>query len=198
MGLFGLFKKNDKKLSYESEENNDKEILSKEMAIQTIASIISENDSAVIKRIADCLADSEAYFKKHRNVFLERGIEDFDQISLREIRWISMVDILAENQYVCERDWKDELEDFLYFVRELKGMRDAALPLEVEWFDKNADVSEWCAIIDGKWKSLGMCFAGIDIESDSYVLFPCRGDELDKLKKLAKIVSCRIDYAKNL
>ena len=134
-----------------------------EAADRKIRTLKEENDSVVIKRIADCLADSEAYFNKHMDVFLERGIEDF-----------------------------------LYFVRELKGMRDAALPLEAEWFDKNADVSEWCAIIDGKWKSSGICLAGIDIESDSYILFPCRDDKLDKLKKLAKIVSCRIDYAKNL
>ncbi len=152
----------------------------------------------MIKGITDCLADSEVYFHEHGDAFLERGIDEFDEISLREIQWLSMVDILAENQYVCEQDWKDELDDFLYFVRELKEIKAAALPLEVEWFDKNADIHEWCAIMDGKWKSSGMCLAGIDIESDSYVLFPCRDDKLNELKKLAKIVSCRIDYAKNL
>lgn len=198
MRLLDLFKKNDKKLSDESKDNHEKENISKEMAIQTIASIISGNDSAVIKRTTDCLADGEGYFNEHADAFLERGIEKFDEISLREMQWISMVDILSENQYVCERDWKDELDDFLYFVREQKEMKAAALPLEAEWFDKNADISEWCTIIDGKWKSSGMCLAGIDLESDSYVLFPCRDDKLHELKKLAKILSRRIDYAKNL
>ena len=42
-----------------------------------------------------------------------------------------------------------------------------------------------------------MCLAGIDIESDSYVLFPCKIDKMNELETLAKAVSYRIDYAKN-
>lgn len=53
-------------------------------------------------------------------------------------------------------------------------------------------------IIDEQWKPLGMCLAGIDIESDCYVMFPCKNDKLNELKNLAGIVSCRIDYAKNI
>lgn len=53
-----------------------------------------------------------------------------------------MVDILIENLYVCERDWKDELDDFIYFVRELKEMKTKALPLEVEWFNESGNIGE--------------------------------------------------------
>lgn len=198
MGFFGLFRKNDKKLSDESKQSNEKENLSIEMAMQKIVTIISEHDTVAIKRITDCLADSEGYFHEHEDDFFERGIEEFGEIPLTEMQWIAMVDILMESQYVCERDWKDDLDDFLFFVRELKGVKAAELPLEMEWFDKDADICEWCTIINDKWKPSGMCLARIDIESDSYVLFPCRDDQLHELEKLAKIVSYRINHVENL
>ena len=31
-----------------------------------------------------------------------------------------MVDTLEKYNYVCERDWKDEFEDFIYFLSNLK------------------------------------------------------------------------------
>ena len=177
--------------------NPAKEDVAAEVAIQTITAIISGNDSSVLEKVKDCLRDTESYFKEYANVFLERGIEKFDDLPLRELQRIAVVDILAENLYVCERDWKDEIDDFLYSVGELKGTKEQALPLKTEWFDSDGDISEWSAIIDGKWKSFGMCLAGIDIESDSYVLFPCKIDKLNELETLAKVVSYRIDYAKN-
>ena len=177
--------------------NPAKEDVAAEVAIQTITAIISGNDSSVLEKVKDCLRYTESYFKEYANAFSERGIEEFDDLPLRELQRIAVVDILAENLYVCERDWKDEIDDFLYSVGELKGTKEQALPLKTEWFDSDGDISEWSAIIDGKWKSFGMCLAGIDIESDSYVLFPCKIDKLNELETLAKVVSYRIDYAKN-
>lgn len=197
MGLFDLFRKNDKKSSVDSTMNPAKEDISAEVTIQTITAIISENDSSVLEKVKDCLRNTEAYFKEYADIFSERGIEKFDDLPLRELQRIAVVDILAENLYVCERDWKDELDEFLYFVGELKGTKAQALPLKKEWFNGDGDISEWSAVIDGEWESFGMCLAAIDIESDCYVLFPCKIDKLNELEALAKAVSYRIDYAKN-
>lgn len=177
--------------------NPEKEDMTAEVAIQTIAAIISGNDGSVLEKVKDCLRDTESYFKEYADTFFERGIEKFDELPLRELQRIAIVDILEENLYMCERDWKDELDDFLYFVGELKGTKRQTLPLKMEWFNDDGDISEWSAIIDDEWKSFGMCLAGIDIESDSYVLFPCKIDKLSELETLAKTVSYRIDYAKN-
>ena len=179
------------------ESLNAKEGMAAEAAIQTIAAIISNNDGLVLEKVKDCLKDTEAYFKKYADVFSERGIEEVDELSSRELQRVALVDILAENLYVCEQDWNDELDDFLYFVGELKETKAQALPLKVEWFNGNGDISEWSAVIDTEWKPFGMCLAAIDIESDCYVLFPCKIDKLNELETLAKTVSYRIDYAKN-
>ncbi len=197
MRLFDIFRKNNKKSSPDSTINPAKEDAAAEVAIQAITAIISENDSSVLEKVKGCLRDTKSYFKEYTDTFSERGIEKFDDLPLRELQRIAVVDILAENLYVCERDWKDELDDFLYFVGELKGTKEHTLPLKPKWFDRNGDISEWSAIIDDEWKSFGMCLAGIDIESDSYVLFPCKIDKWNELEALAKAVSYRIDYAKN-
>lgn len=200
MGFFDLFKSN-KKLKNESDDNNKSNQnvnISRDMSIKTIVSIISENDDKVLKRITDCLTDCETYFKNNADAFSERGILHFDKTLLSKIQWLAMVDALEEGQYVCEQDWETESDDFVYFVKELKKIKETDLPLNIEWFDEDEDISTWCTIIDEKWKPFGMCMAGIDIESDSYVMFPCKDDKINKLKELAEQLSYRIDYAKNL
>lgn len=79
----------------------------------------------------------------------------------------------------------------------MKETKAQNLPLNAEWLNENGDISEWSAVIDTKWEQFGMCLAAIDIESDSYVLFPCKIDTLQELEALAKAISERIDYAKN-
>lgn len=88
-----------------------------------------------------------------------------------EVRWLALVDILEVNGYVCERDWKDELEDFVYFIGNVKGVKSKELPIVSEWFSEDDAVADWCKVMDEKWKDKGVCVAAIDIESDSYVFF---------------------------
>lgn len=197
MGLFNLFKGN-RALNAKSEKSIETKDVSKETAIHTIAAVISENDGTVLEKVTACLSDSQAYFNKYAFAFSERGIDSFDEMPLREFHRIAMVDALFEGQYVCEQDWKSELDDFLYFLRELKCIKAWELPLEESWFDSDSDIGKWCAIINEKWKKSNICLAGIDMESDAYVLFPCRLDKLNTLRDLAKTVSCRIDYAERL
>ena len=168
-------------------------------AYVAIAAAISADDKAVIARMKDCVSNTKAYVQKNEERFEERGfeIEDLEDEE-EEIRWLALVDILEENEYVCERDWKDELEDFVYFVGNLKSVKARALPLEKEWFDEEGNVVDWCKVLDEKWKDLGCCVAAIDIDSDSYVLFAYDVDKVDKLCELAEELDRTIDWAKNM
>ena len=100
--------------------------------------------------------------------------------------------------FVCERDFEDELRDFVRSVRRLKRVKRASLPLRKSWFDEDEDIPAWCAEADEKWEPRGMCLAAIDIDSDSYVLFVCGKTELALLESLAQRISCRIAPAKNM
>ena len=164
-----------------------------------IGKAISADDKVVAAEIEKCVKDTEAYFEENEERFEERGMEQEDmEEDAEEVRWIALVDILEVNGYVCERDWKDELEDFVQFVGNLKGTKSRELPIELEWFDEDGDAAEWCKVLDEKWADKGVCVAAIDIESDSYVLFPYEVEELGKLCELAEALERRIDMAKNV
>ena len=53
-------------------------------------------------------------------------------------------------------------------------------------------------MLDEKWKEKGVCIAALDIDSDSYVIFPILESELDKLMELAEKVDGRIALAKEM
>lgn len=170
-----------------------------EHPILAIASAISAGDKIVIEKMKKCLEDTEGYFQEHADRFEERGIDDLEEAEgIEEIQWLAMVDVLEENGYVCERDWNDELEDFLYFLGNLKGVSSNGLSIEPEWFDEEEGITEWCIILDEKWEVAGFCVVAIDIDSDSYVLFPCESDKVEELSELAESVECRIDLGQKV
>ncbi|WP_160323650.1 DUF6630 family protein [Defluviitalea phaphyphila] len=113
------------------------------------------------------------------------------------MRWISLVSILEKNNYVCERDWKDEKEDFIYFVENLVGMKKYNVHIDPDWLNEDDFIPQWCQILDDKWKSQGVCMADFDIGSDSYVLFPCKTADLKLLQDYAAQIGERIDFAKD-
>ncbi|MCI9564016.1 MAG: hypothetical protein HFF63_08985 [Oscillospiraceae bacterium] len=86
-----------------------------------IGRIISDGDEAVLEELTACAADPAAYFAAHEEQYRERAIDSPEEPDL--IRWIGMVDILAARNFVCERDWKDEKEDFFCFFSNLAGIR---------------------------------------------------------------------------
>lgn len=172
--------------------------LAQEHPIYQIAQEISHNDEEILKDMSACVLETKKYFKKHQDRYEERGMEDFDDYEESEVQWIGMVDVLFEANFVCECDYKEELEEFLCQLGELKGVGAKKLPLEEDWFDEEGDISTWCAIIDEKWAEYQMCVGGIDIDSDSYVIFPCALDSLAKLQKYAEQSGYSIDYARNL
>ena len=81
---------------------------------------------------------------------------------------------------------KDEKEDFVYFFSNLKGVKTYNLTIDPDWFSAQGSIPEWCSILKEKWSAQD-CFAAVfDIDSDSYVLFPCSGSDFAKLQPLGK------------
>ena len=140
--------------------------------ILEIAAEISGNDKKVLKELEYCVQDTEGYFEKYAERFEERGIEDYEDADEDELQWIAMIDVLCEYEYVCECDYKEDLEDFLFHMKQLKGVKEKQLSVKEEWFDEDGDVEDWCLILDEKWLAVGMGVRTIDLDSDSYVLCP--------------------------
>ncbi len=189
MGLFDQFKNNNVNIKEQIQETNAKLLIE-------IARIVTRGSENIMSEIADCISDTKTYFYRHIERFQERGINEFDDKSF--IQWISLVDILEKTQYVFECDWKEEKEGFVYGIQSLFFVELDHLPAEETWFDETEDVTMWCMILDDKWRKQGIGIYAFDIDSDSYVLFPCKTQEFSKLRAYAKQLGFRIDYAKNM
>lgn len=156
-----------------------------------IARIISDGDEDVLKEVTCCANTPDAWFSEHQEHYDDRGISFEDGLAV--VQWIGMVDILEDHNYVCERDWKDEKEDFLYFFSNLKGTKRLELELDPDWLDESGDIEQWCGVLDEKWADRQCCAAAIGIDSDSYVLFPCAMEQLERLGELAAVTDYRIE-----
>lgn len=93
-----------------------------------------------------------------------------------------------------ELDRNTEREDFLYELESL--VKKYKLPLQDEWLKEDGDIPLWAQTLDQEWESRGFCLAAMDIDSDSYVLFPCQVRGLSSLITLSQKVNQRFDYAK--
>ena len=180
MGLFGIFRAKETPPP-EPPKQEPKDL---GPALLEIARIISSGDEAVLRDITACTEDPASWFTAHQNRYEERCILSPDNPEL--IQWLGLVDILEEHGWVCERDWKDELEDFSYFVQNLRGFQKLGLELDQDWLDEDEDISAWCGVLAEQWSAQGVRMAVIGIGSDSYVLFPASVGQLTALQTLAK------------
>ena len=189
MGFFDHFKKNEA-----APEPLEPSVKSIGPTVVELARVISSGDEAVLRDITACTEAPADWFTSHQDRYRERCILSSDNLEL--IQWLGLVDILEEHGWVCERDWQDELEDFSYFVQNLHGFQKLGLSLDPDWLDEDEDIPAWCGVLTEKWE--GVCVAAIDIDSDSYVLFPTSTAQLADLQRLAGEISHRIDAAERM
>lgn len=161
-----------------------------------IAHTVSQGDSAVITQAALCSADIKKYFFENISSYEDRGIEDTTDENT--LKWIGLVDILINANYLCERDWSDEKPDFIFFLQNLNTAKALNLRIEDQSLDDSDDIPAWCEVLDRLWGQQGVCVAAFDIDSDSYVMFPCKTSDLPKLQQDAAQLGQRIDLAKNM
>ena len=192
MGIFDRFKKQDP--APETSSAPETECKPFGPNVLEIAKLISSGDEAVMADITACTGDPAAWFQTHEDRYRERGVTSADDLEL--VQWLGLVDILEEHGWVCERDWKDELEDFSYFVQNLHGFQKLGLELDPDWLDEDEDIPAWCGVLTEKWE--GVCVAAIDIDSDSYVLFPATAPQFAQLQKLAGEIGHCIDAVERM
>lgn len=161
-----------------------------------IARVISQGDSAVLAQTARCSADIKNYFSENTSRYEERGIDSTTDEST--LKWIGLVDILINANYLCERDWKDEKSDFIVFLQNLNTTKALHLKIDEQRLDDSGDIPQWCDTLDTLWEQQSACIAAFDIDSDSYVIFSCKTSDLPKLQQYASESGHRIDLAKNM
>lgn len=168
--------------------------------ITEFCELLAGDNAKLYSELTNCALDPITYYENHEDDFLERGIDEYEIEEEGEegIRLIGIVDILLGNEWAVELDWKCSLEDFVYFLEGMTIVKRNDLPVNAEEFEEDKNVAAWCKVLDEKWKDEDMCMAGIDIESDSYVIFPYSAHNMSKLVDCGRKCNIRVDYAKNL
>ena len=167
-----------------------------ENTILTIARMISGSDRDLIESIKAYLDDAETYLDNNKGFFEQREGVDLEDTEL--VSWIALIKELKLARYVYEFKWKEDLDKFLSTLKESEEVKMKDLPLIKEWFSPDETVVEWCEILDKKWESFGVCIAAIDLDCDSYILFPCDMVKFHNLNALSQITKHRIDLGKNM
>ena len=106
--------------------------------------------------------------------------------------WLSMVDLLDEEGYAFGIDYKCELEDFLWALKQLKTYSLIDINLSSLNLNENEDVESWGEEIN---TALGgrayICM--IDIDSDSYEPIIVNADVYEKISHIAESNGHTID-----
>lgn len=142
--------------------------------IGKMSSLICGNDARVMDSIGDMLRCPREYFIRYSDRYAERCI-DTDKADEKELYLIGMTDELIEGGYVAEVDWKCELDDFLWNLRQLKTYPFIAGAVDMLTFSKGGDVEIWCRDISSACEGTAL-LCMIDINSDSYPLFILKTD----------------------
>lgn len=177
----------------------EEEEMEMEQQLLKIMECVTDGNKELMKELEECILNTADYYKNHQEVFEERDIVEEEEKEDEElIRWIALVDILEREGYVAERDWKDYKEDFLYYIGNLNGIKSKGLKIDSDWLDEDGEITEWLEIIDEKWEKEGMAMFAFDIDSDSYVLFPCAIEKFEQLEEWAEEAGFRIAYGKDM
>lgn len=158
-----------------------------------IVQLLTE-DGSIHDAIENCLESPWSYFEENIDCYDERGIDEDETEDT--IIWLGIADELLDANEAVELDWNPELEDFSYFMKSLADKKN--LQMEDDWFDEEDTITNWCSILDRRWEIEGFCVGGIDIDSDSYVLFICKVETLKELREWSNRIDQRIDHAMNL
>ena len=151
------------------------------------AKLISLDDKKVLSEVKELITNTDRFISKNKEFYENRGI-DLDKWKKSRLIWMGFADILINNGFAEEFDWKCELECFESLLAEIKSFKvyDLELPSLTE--DKN-DVYEWIKTINTIWQEQGFCLMQMYIDSDSYVIFPIEASKTEFLETESKKIN---------
>lgn len=163
----------------------EKEESIKEIYIKLMDSITDSNQEMLLK-LRECLDRPTEYYSNNILKYRERGFEDYT--TDKEIFFWTIIDLLVENKYCCELDYKEEVDVFIDSLQNLENV----IYFTKENLEYKDDIFIWCDIINKEWKTKKKCIAQIDTNNDSYVLFVIDVEKLNYISTLANSLSFKI------
>lgn len=171
--LIGLFSK--------SKKNADKEQHIPQIPVPTandklieLVKCVTNNNAEMVGNVLNMIKDPEGFCKTEIENNLEQPYDYNDYLfDLHRDNNISLLHIvtlyvLGNAKFVVNFDWKDDLETFLYGIRDLKCFKENNLPIDEAALSALSDIPQQCFYLNEQWKSLRFQTVFIDTNSDGY------------------------------
>ena len=135
---------------------------------------VTNNDAEMVGNVLNMIKDPEGFCKTEIKNNPEQPYDYNDYLSdLHRDNNISLLHIvtlyaLGNAKFVVNFDWKDDLETFLYGIRDLKCFKENNLPIDEAALSALSDIQQQCFYLNEQWKSFGFQTVFIDTNSDGY------------------------------
>lgn len=171
--LIGLFSK--------SKKNADKEQHIPQIPVPTandklieLVKCVTNNNAEMVGNVLNMIKDPEGFCKTEIKNNPEQPYDYNDYLlDLHRETNIGLLHIvtlyaLGNAKFVVNFDWKDDLETFLYGIRNLKCFKENNLPIDEAALSTLNDIPQQCFYLNEQWKSIGFQTVFIDTNSDEY------------------------------
>ena len=171
--LIGLFSK--------SKKNADKEQHIPQIPVPTtndklieLVKCVTNNNAEMVGNVLNMIKDPERFCKTEIENNPEQPYDYNDcLLDLHRDNNIALLHIvtlyaLGNAKFVVNFDWKDDLETFLYGIRNLKCFKENNLPIDEAALSTLNDIPQQCFYLNEQWKSIGFQTVFIDTNSDEY------------------------------
>lgn len=171
--LIGLFSK--------SKKNADKEQHIPQIPVPTtndklieLVKCVTNNNAEMVGNVLNMIKDPEGFCKTEIENNPEQPYDYNDYLlDLHRDNNIALLHIvtlyvLGNAKFVVNFDWKDDLETFLYGIRNLKCFKENNLPIDEAALSTLNDIPQQCFYLNKQWKSIGFQTVFIDTNSDEY------------------------------
>lgn len=171
--LIGLFSK--------SKKNADKEQHIPQIPVPTandklieLVKCVTNNNAKMVGNVLNMIKDPEGFCKTEIENNPEQPYDYNDYLlDLHRDNNIALLHIvtlyaLGNAKFVVNFDWKDDLETFLYGIRNLKCFKENNLPIDEAALSTLNDIPQQCFYLNEQWKSIGFQTVFIDTNSDEY------------------------------
>lgn len=171
--MIGLFSK--------SKKNADKEQHIPQIPVPTatdklieLVKCVTNNNAEMVGNVLNMIKDPEGFCKTEIENNPEQPYDyndcllDLHRETNIALLHIVTLYVLGNAKFVVNFDWKDDLETFLYGIRNLKCFKENNLPIDEAALSTLNDIPQQCFYLNEQWKSIGFQTVFIDTNSDEY------------------------------
>ncbi|MFG5775800.1 DUF6630 family protein [Comamonas sp. J-3] len=159
------------------------------LSIVVAQALVPDDVDGLWTEVQLALTEPALYHSRFTDDLENRGIYGAEGVR----PWLALVDGLQRRGQNCEFDWKLDMDDLVWNLKQLKSMQQAAVPLDVlaaseaDGFDALQEAGSFL-------QTQGLALLSFDIDSDSYPLSVVDNSAVEPLLGLAQRLGQRLHW----